>query len=73
MLAPKSHEPTDKLSPLPLVASCAAIVLAAVLWLAIQRWSEASERDTAARAMTGGDPTQAVALRADRPSCEADD
>lgn len=61
-LAPKPREPVGAFSTLPLIAACVAIVLAAVLWLATQRWSEASERDAAARAMTGGDPSQAVTL-----------
>ena len=60
--APKPHEPTGAFSVLPLIAACAAIVLATVVWLATQQWSEASDRDAAARAMTGGNPTQGVAL-----------
>lgn len=60
--APKPHEARGTFSALPLIAACAAIVLATVFWLATQQWSEASERDAAARAMTGGDPTQAATL-----------
>ena len=62
MPAPKPHEPTGAFSVLSLIAACAAIVLATVVWLATQQWSEASDRDAAGRAMTGGNPTQGVAL-----------
>jgi cytochrome c len=58
----KRQTPTGAFSTLSLIAACAAIVLAAVLWLATQQWREASERDAAARAMTGGDPTRAATL-----------
>jgi cytochrome c len=60
--APKPHEPAGAFSVLPLIAACAAAVLAAVVWLATQQWTEASERDAAARVMTGGNPTQGVTL-----------
>jgi mono/diheme cytochrome c family protein len=61
-LTPKPQEPVGAFSTFSLIAACAAILLAAVLWLATQRWTEAREWDAAARAMTGGDPRQAVTL-----------
>jgi cytochrome c len=61
-LAPRSPEPTGAFSAVSLIAACGVIVLATVLWLTTQRWSEASEREVAARAMTGGDPTQGATL-----------
>jgi cytochrome c len=62
VLASKTQGASVALSIFPLIAACAGIMLATMLWLATQRWSEASERDAAARAMTGGDPRQAVTL-----------
>jgi len=61
-LTPKPQERMAAFSTLPLIAACAAIVLAALLCLVTQQWSEASEREAAARAMTGGDPTRAATL-----------
>jgi cytochrome c len=58
------HEPkrTRTVSALTLLAAGAVIALATLLWLATRQWNEASERDAAARAMTGGDPIQAATL-----------
>jgi mono/diheme cytochrome c family protein len=60
--APKRHELTGVFSASWLIAACAVIVLATTLWLATQQWNEASERDAAARAMTGGEPARAATL-----------
>jgi cytochrome c len=62
--APEPHESqsTRTVSALSLIAACAVIALATILWLATQQWSEASERDATARALTGGDRTQAATL-----------
>ena len=61
-VAPKSHETTGAFSMLPLIVACLAIVLATILWLAIQGWNEASEHDATARAMTDGNPAHAATL-----------
>jgi mono/diheme cytochrome c family protein len=60
--SPRSHEPTGEVSALSLLIGCAVIMLATMSWLATQRWSEANERDAAARAMTSGDPQQGATL-----------
>ncbi len=59
---PRRQEATGGFSILPLIAACSAIVLLTVLWLSSQLLIEPIERDAAARAMTGGDPTRASTL-----------
>jgi mono/diheme cytochrome c family protein len=60
--SPGPYEPTGAVSALSLLAACAVIVFAMTAWLATQRWNEASERNAAGRAMTGGDPQQGAML-----------
>jgi|SRR4051794_19040668 cytochrome c1 len=59
---PDESQPTRTVSALALLAACAVIALATMLWLAAQQWGEASERRATARAMTGGNPAQAAPL-----------
>jgi mono/diheme cytochrome c family protein len=59
---PDELQPTRTVPPVALLAAFAVIALASMLWLAAQQWSEASERYTSARALTGGDPARAAPL-----------
>lgn len=59
---PGEPQPTRTISALALLAAGAVIALVTVLWLATRQWNEVSERDAAARAMTGGNPAHAVTL-----------
>ena len=59
---PGSREPTGAVSAFSLLGACGLILLMTLIWFGAQQWSEASELDAAARAMTGGDPLQAATL-----------